>query len=529
MPRAHTRTIALVSSFIIAVGWASSSTAAQADTANVIPDDALRHCIAHFMQEAGVPFSASTSQDPTQVDVLTQADLDAFANATTSQYGLSCAGVTSIAGLDNLHDAQFTQLALVNGQLADLTPLTGLTELTQLSLPNNQVTDLTPLASLTGLMSVDLTHNRVDDAGPLTELTSLDSVVLTNNKIADLTPLTGLTKLSYLDVGDNQITGLKPLAGLTNLVTLLVSNNQITDLTPLSGLTNLAQLYTDGNQVSDLKPVSGLTALGQLCLDNNQITDLTPLSGLTNLTWLSIDNNKVKDLTPLAGLTKLQDVYVSNNLITDITPIATQLNQNCTEDNPCTWTLDGNQITNLTALNWKTVEQSRQNTNGHDYSGVTYFGARNQTTEQTANTGTTSLPTITPPAKDSTPLTWSVTAGQATINQDDGTVTYTTPGVITLAWTDTPPTTTDPGSTDSPADTSSDATASPQDTTFFSGTVQVTVTGPSAASIHAEERTGIIILVILIAALILAGIISLVVLKSRRPSQPDHPTGKPRP
>jgi internalin A len=151
-----------------------------------------------------------------------------------------------------------------------------LSALSELSLSSNQIADLKPLSTLTNLTNLDLDSNQIADLKPLSTLTNLTGLSLNKNRIADLKPLSGLTNLNVLYLDDNQITDLKPLSGLTNLIGIALNKNRIADLKPLSGLTNLTELWLNDNQIADLKPLSGLTNLTRLLLANNQtLTDKT--------------------------------------------------------------------------------------------------------------------------------------------------------------------------------------------------------------------------------------------------------------
>jgi internalin A len=151
-----------------------------------------------------------------------------------------------------------------------------LSALSELSLSSNQIADLKPLSTLTNLTGLSLDGNQIADLKPLSALTNLTNLVLDSNQIADLKPLSTLTNLTGLSLNKNRIADLKPLSGLTNLTELWLNDNQIADLKPLSGLTNLTRLLLNENQIADLKPLSGLTNLTRLLLANNQtLTDKT--------------------------------------------------------------------------------------------------------------------------------------------------------------------------------------------------------------------------------------------------------------
>lgn len=76
-------------------------------------------------------------------------DITAADMATITGLNASERGITSLEGLE--YAVNLILLGLWGNQVADLTPLAGLTNLTWLDLDGNQVTDLTPLVANTGL------------------------------------------------------------------------------------------------------------------------------------------------------------------------------------------------------------------------------------------------------------------------------------------------------------------------------------------------------------------------------------------
>ncbi len=80
-----------------------------------------------------------------------------------------------------------------------------LSKRTELSLSGNSIADLKPLSTLTQLTSLDLSGNSIADLKPLSTLTQLTSLYLDNNSIADLKPLSTLTQLTSLDLSENQM------------------------------------------------------------------------------------------------------------------------------------------------------------------------------------------------------------------------------------------------------------------------------------------------------------------------------------
>jgi internalin A len=142
-----------------------------------------------------------------------------------------------------------TELYLAYNSIAELKPLSTLTQLTFLDLSGNSIADLKPLATLTNLTRLSLAYNSIADLKPLSTLTQLTSLDLFGNSIADLKPLSTLIQLTSLDLSGNSIADLKPLSTLTKLTFLDLSGNSIADLKPLLTLTNLTQLSLNDNQM----------------------------------------------------------------------------------------------------------------------------------------------------------------------------------------------------------------------------------------------------------------------------------------
>ncbi|GEM_PF-5168453 len=238
------------------------------DPAVNFPDPALQAAIRKAINKPTGDIYAS------ELLVLTQ--LDASRKWVENLAGLEyCTNLTSLM----LWEESCSHCA--PGDLADLTPLSGLKQLTKLNLMSNHISDVTPLAGLTNLTELELSHNWIGN---------------------NLTPLAGLTSLQTLGLGANGITDPTPLASLNNLTELNLNDNRISDLAPLAVLTNLQSLGVEGNYISNLTPLSGLTKLTSLNLCfNGQISDLTPLTGLTNLDRLLLRYDGVSDLAPLVN------------------------------------------------------------------------------------------------------------------------------------------------------------------------------------------------------------------------------------
>ncbi len=235
-------------------------------------------------------------------------------------------GISSLIGTEYMIGLRW--LALDNNLIADVSPLSGLTQLDELSLNDNLITNPAPLASLTRLRSLTLNNNQISDLSFVTNLTQLWYLGLSGCQISDLSPLSGMNYLYSLTLTDNQITDISPLSENTHLSRLYLGQNQISDLSPLSGLDTLYSLWINNNQISDLSPLSETQAIQNLYLHNNQITDISPLSNLVLLSYLELENNAVEDISALENLALLYLVNLAENMVTNIEPLVNNLGIN---------------------------------------------------------------------------------------------------------------------------------------------------------------------------------------------------------
>ena len=210
--------------------------------------------------------------------------------------------------------AQAVRTAL---NLTNIQPITKqvMQRLSILHSQNNQISDLTGLEYATQLRELWLAHGQIRDISPLIGLTQLTTLHLQTNSLdesplSDISPLADLTQLTSLIIGSSQIRDISPLAGLKQLTRLNLQANEIRDISPLAGLTQLETLWLVYNEIHDITPLANLTKLSRLGLYSNQIRDITPLANLTELETLSLASNPIEDASPLANLPKLVDVDI---------------------------------------------------------------------------------------------------------------------------------------------------------------------------------------------------------------------------
>ncbi|MXZ02084.1 hypothetical protein F4Y93_16110, partial [Candidatus Poribacteria bacterium] len=241
-----------------------------------IPDAALRAAI-------------ETKLGKSSGDTIIESEM----NGMTGSLKVNYVFVNDLTGLE--HATGITEFRVQNnrGEITDLSPLAGLTQLTILSIANYKTTSDDP----TNLSDISAVRN----------LTNLVELTLDHGKIVDISPLADLTKLTTLGLQRNSIVDTSSLAKLTALTHLNLKSNKLTSLgTAVSNLTALTQLYINANyDLSNISAVASLTNLEILHLGNTNITSTglsAVLSSLSKLKWLYIHYSPISDLSVLGNL-----------------------------------------------------------------------------------------------------------------------------------------------------------------------------------------------------------------------------------
>ena len=188
--------------------------------------------------------AAEWMPDPTlRQAILKELDIETLTIADMQElfhFGINLNEVQSLKGLE--HATNLLSLAIINTQVADLTPLGGLVNLRELKLTRNGISDISPLAGLVNLEILILTQNQIVDISSLTGLINLRRLQLNLNQIENISPLRGLVNLQHLQLQHNQIVDISPLRGLLSLKVLNLGENPIIDLTPIYGLVGIEAL-----------------------------------------------------------------------------------------------------------------------------------------------------------------------------------------------------------------------------------------------------------------------------------------------
>ncbi|HOX84515.1 MAG TPA: leucine-rich repeat domain-containing protein [bacterium] len=215
--------------------------------------------------------------------------------------------VTSLEGIELCSNLQY--LFMGHQEIVDISPLKHMANLICLSLPyNRNLADISPLAGLTQLSYLDLDTCDADGIAALENLTELTYLNLSDNgKIKDISPIANMRKLQELWLGLEPIDDISPLAELTNLTFLWLGACKISDISPLQKLTELRFLYLNYNEINDIAVLSGLVNLERLYLRYNEIEDISIIKNLSELDFIKLGFNKISNILPLVENGGLRD------------------------------------------------------------------------------------------------------------------------------------------------------------------------------------------------------------------------------
>ncbi len=158
-----------------------------------------------------------------------------------------------------------------------------------------KITDISALARFSGLRALNLEWNDIADLSPLAGLTNLTELRLNGNSgIYDFTPLGGLVRLRVLTLVACQITA--------------------SNITVLNGMEDLEELWVESPRLKDASFASRFPHLRRLELKNCGLTDITPLASLEEVTDLGLEMNPIGDLSPLLEMPALTYVSLSQEI-----------------------------------------------------------------------------------------------------------------------------------------------------------------------------------------------------------------------
>ena len=204
----------------------------------------------------------------------------------------------------------------------DSSGLECLTKLKYLGFDVSAGVDYSAIALMPDLAEMDIGGPGLADLSPLSGLTQLQRLRLQpDSSISNLGPLSGLSALVYLAIGPSQVSELSPLSGLSNLQTLYIVGSPVSDVAPLSALPELATLGLARTAITSATSFGGFATLARLELNENGLGTLPDLSGLQKLKHLEIQSEGLTNLSGLGGST-VEEMIVIDTPINDWSALA---------------------------------------------------------------------------------------------------------------------------------------------------------------------------------------------------------------
>jgi len=250
-----------------------------------------------------------------------------------------------------------------NQRVADLAPLTLLSNLKTLKISNTRIASLNPISNLINLQKLDFSHTSISNLDDLSKLNNLvllfcddtptDSLKLIRfingnkrclvvYKSAELmnwwgnlsnewravfrlytrldappTPvqLHSLINQDSITISGKNLISLEPLTEFSHLKYLNLSKCGFSNLPNLETFRDLSVLDISDNPVIDLKAIEDNNGLRVLNCSNTAIKNLVPLEKLSHLEELKCSGTRIKDLEPVSKLTNLISLDISNTFV----------------------------------------------------------------------------------------------------------------------------------------------------------------------------------------------------------------------
>ncbi len=199
--------------------------------------------------------------------------------------------------------------------LAEITPLSKLTELRTLNISKTSVESLMPIRNLTRLETLDFSETPVINIESLRFAINLKNLFFNKSRVSSIATLQGLTALERLHLSNTLVNDLSPLSLLSNLRDLRIAQTTVSTLQPILALKSIQVLDISSIRLRSLEGLEQLALLERLHADYLRISDLGPLSDLANLQYLSVEGTEVNSLLQLGKLQALRWVYCDKTMI----------------------------------------------------------------------------------------------------------------------------------------------------------------------------------------------------------------------
>jgi hypothetical protein len=155
------------------------------------------------------------------------------------------------------------RLDLDSNELGDLTPLGSIATLREVWFTSTKFTAPNSLSALTQVERLYVGGTQLADATPLAGLTQLTELTLNSNaNLANFNALSTLVNLTRLDAASTGISSATAIGSMTKLTHLDLYFDNIADISPLQGLLQLQTLALNSNPVTDIAPLVANTGLG---------------------------------------------------------------------------------------------------------------------------------------------------------------------------------------------------------------------------------------------------------------------------
>lgn len=245
---------------------------------------------------------------------------------------LQLANVPSLANLDGLANLASVGTLSIDGA-ADLVSLGGMSSLSLLGDTSinacSSLVDVSPLAAIGDAVgSLVLTdNNQLADLSPLSSLTEADWLVLSGGGIYEISALAGLESVGALELELPLLTSVAPLSALESANSILLDNTSVLSLDGLGSLSRLGGLYLVENAVlADLSALSGLDITTIVVEDNDAVVSLYGFEGVDGSGSTKVyvrDNDGLLSLSGLEGVESLDTLELDNNeSLMDISALA---------------------------------------------------------------------------------------------------------------------------------------------------------------------------------------------------------------
>ncbi len=259
----------------------------------------------------GAPLAKLTALEYIYMPYATMPDLKLFAGMKAlRELNLSYAKgeLKDLAPLNDLTALETLDLSGHKG-FEDLNAYTACGNLKNLLLSSTAVKNLKALEKCVNLVSLVVVDGPLADISPLARLAKLERVDLTRTAVKDLKPLKALAEMKNLSIGGTPVADLSPIANLKKMIDIYASKTAIKDLRALKGLVELTRVSISETAVSDLGPLAKCEKLWSLSINGSKVKKIDPVLKLAKLSSIYVDKDfpeaekdKLKKALPSASI-----------------------------------------------------------------------------------------------------------------------------------------------------------------------------------------------------------------------------------